>query len=193
MARTSLNATVSAPAIAVALLLSAAAAGSASLEQQLRQCSAIEEPQQRLTCYDALGRQLPAASGSAVEQEVSGELDAAATRSGAEPVAAPAADTAATASTRKPPDENFGGYRYQDPEEDPDEMAMVTRVVDCEKERGSGSWYFRFENDQVWKQVDRRTLNFQGCDFPVKVLSDGFGYVMRIEGREGKIRVSRRK
>ena len=87
----------------------------------------------------------------------------------------------------------MGGYKFKDPEEDPDEMAMVTRVVECQKERGSGSWYFRFENGQVWKQVDRRTLNFQGCDFAVKVVSDGFGYVMRIEDRKGKIRVSRKK
>ena len=174
---------------ALLALLPIAQAGALTLEEQVRQCAAVSDEGQRLACYDTLGGQLQASPASA---------DVAAERPVSPPVPPPDQTTApaaaaVAASPRKTPDENLGGYQFKDPEEDPNEMAMITRVVDCEKERGSGSWYFRFENDQVWKQVDRRTLNFQGCDFPVKVLSDGFGYVMRIEGREGKIRVSRRK
>ena len=166
-------------------LLPIAHAGAATLEAQLRQCAAMTDAEQRLACYDRLGRQLAETppSGAAADrvQEASPQQG----------VTAPGA--AADAAVAGVPDDNIGGYQFKDPEEDPDAMAMITRVVDCEKERGSGSWYFRFENGQVWKQVDRRSLNFQGCDFPVRVLSDGFGYVMRIEGREGKIRVARRK
>ncbi len=183
--------------LALVLLSSASSSNAATLAEQVRACATIATADQRLECYDRLGRQVvesadtvapvTAQDAPAAPPAASGEKEA---------PAAPAAATAgasAGASPKKPPDENFGGYQFKDPEEDPDEMAMVTRVVDCQKERGSGSWYFRFENDQVWKQVDRHPLNFQDCDFPVKVVSDGFGYVMRIEGRELKIRISRRK
>ena len=102
------------------------------------------------------------------------------------PVPAPPA-----AQDSAPSDETFGGYQFKDPDKDPDEEAMTSRVVQCQRDRSSGSWYFRLENDQVWKQVDRRTLQFRDCDFPVKVVADGFGYVMLIEGRDGRIRVSR--
>lgn len=157
----------------------------AGLEERVRSCAAIAGAEERLSCYDAIGRGVIAET-----IPVEGQADAPPTDKAA--VEGAVASTAAPASV-KPADEHMGGYKFKDPERDPDEMAMVTRVIECQKERGSGSWYFRFQNQQVWKQVDRRTLNFQGCDFPVKVVSDGFGYVMRIEGREGKIRVSRKQ
>ena len=175
---------ITAPTPIILLTMLSLPALGAGLEERVRSCAAIAGAEERLTCYDAIGRGVIAET-----IPVESEADAAPDKPAAE---AAVASTVAPASD-KPADEHMGGYKFKDPERDPDEMAMVTRVIECQKERGSGSWYFRFQNQQVWKQVDRRTLNFQGCDFPVKVVADGFGYVMRIEGREGKIRVSRKQ
>lgn len=152
----------------------------ADLLEQLQGCARVQEEQARFACYEALGQE-------ALRQAPSGEPG-----TGSAPVvAAPAAVIAQPGETPSSED-TIGGYRFEEPSEDADEDALATRVVECQKSF-EGIWYFRLENGQVWKQVDRQTLNFQACDFPATVANDGLGYVLRIEGRKGKIRISRRK
>lgn len=153
------------------------AAPSAELEE-LKACARVEDREARFSCYEALGQRVLAA-----DSEAGATPAAAAAATSA--VAAPAAEDSATADT-------IGGYRFEQRESDEDPDALATRVVECQK-NVEGTWYFRLENGQVWKQVDRQTLNFQACDFPATVGKDGLGYVLKIEGRKGKIRISRRK
>lgn len=54
-------------------------------------------------------------------------------------------------------------------------------------------WFFIFDNDQVWKQVDRKRAYYKNCDFDVSISKDSFGYVMNIEGKDSKIRVRRHR
>jgi len=114
---------------------------------------------------------------------------------------APAAAPPAAASVENPNTESYeeiGGYEFQSERSEQEELekqadeGMRTRVVLCQRSR-ENIWYFKLENGQIWKQVDRQSLSFQGCDFGAVVANDGLGYVLRIDGRKGKIRIKRRK
>jgi hypothetical protein len=167
-------------ATAALLSFQQAPVATADLLEQLQSCARVKEQQARFACYEALGQE-------ALKQSPSDEPG-----SGGAPVVAAPAAAAAQPGEKPSAEDTIGGYRFEEPSEDPDEDALATRVVECQKSF-EGIWYFRLENGQVWKQVDRQTLNFQACDFPVTVANDGLGYVLRIEGRKGKIRISRRK
>ena len=86
----------------------------------------------------------------------------------------------------------MGGYQYAEKPSDHPDNDINTRVVQCQQDR-DGAWYFKFDNGQVWKQVDGTSRRFKDCDFPVVVSKDGFGYKMQVEGEGAKIRISRRK
>jgi len=96
------------------------------------------------------------------------------------------------------PSETIGGYQFEPKRSAEEEVekqveeGLRTRVVKCQKSR-EAIWYFKLENGQIWKQVDRQSLSFQGCDFGAVVANDGIGYVLRIDGRKGKIRIKRRQ
>ena len=90
---------------------------------------------------------------------------------------------------------SMGGYKFEEkPSDHPDntDNTVFARVTLCQQDRDK-VWFFKFDNGQVWKQVDRTRLSFQDCDFPVAILKDGFGYKMQIEGSEKQIRISRKK
>ncbi len=169
---------------------------SQTLSERLQGCVKETNDAQRLACYDRVSATVsgatespapaPAAAAPATPQSV------------AQPTQAVAPAPAAAVSGGKTAEDEVGGYQFRDKETTPEEaeeeaVALRARVVQCQRERGSGSWYFRLDNDQVWKQTDRRRLNFVDCDFDVRILEGGFGYEMHIDGRDGKIRVSRRQ
>ena len=99
---------------------------------------------------------------------------------------------AVTPSEQPSMNDSMGGYQYAEKLSDNPDNNIHTRVTRCQQD-GSKAWYFKFENGQVWKQVDRTTRRFKECDFPVVVSKDGFGYKMQVEGKGAKIRISRRK
>jgi hypothetical protein len=187
---------------------------------QLKSCARVVEREERFTCYEALGQRALAIEGRsmaavpAVSAASSASEPANAVRPDSEgeapatvnaPVASTSAATAsveaasgAAASQSADSAANIGGYQFE-PESSAEEAiekqaeeGLRTRIVLCQRDR-EGTWYFKLENGQVWKQVDRQTLSFQGCDFPAVVANDGLGYVLRIDGRKGKIRIKRRK
>ncbi|EEB77214.1 MAG: hypothetical protein P8L70_02135 [Halioglobus sp.] len=152
-----------------------AAENSDSIVAELKHCAGIENREDRVECYESLGRRVTHA-----EQESTAEV---------------ASATAASVEVKSSNDKDtMGGYEFETKSaaEQEAEQQMKTRVVLCQKNI-DGIWYFKLENGQVWKQVDRQRLAFQGCDFGAIVTNDGIGYVLRIDGREGKIRIRRRK
>ncbi|WP_189476454.1 hypothetical protein [Parahalioglobus pacificus] len=173
---------------------------SQTLSERLQGCVKETDDTQRLACYDRVSATLSGATEnpSPVPVPVPEAPAPAAPQSVAQPAPAAAPASAAAASVGKTAEDEVGGYQFRDKETTPEEaeeeaVALRARVVQCQRERGSGSWYFRLDNDQIWKQTDRRRLNFIDCDFDVRILDGGFGYEMRIDGRDGKIRVSRRQ
>ena len=153
-----------------------------SLLDELRDCARTIATDARIACYEALGQKaLQAGTTEGTQASSSGKS--------ADASPAPAVVAGGAQSS---PDDTIGGYKFEDKPTEVDADALASRVVDCQRSF-EGIWYFRLENGQVWKQVDRQTLNFQACDFPATVTKDGLGYVLKIEGRKGKIRISRRK
>jgi len=208
-------------ALASATFADVVAAQSGSLLEELKSCARITGSDARFTCYDKLGqRALADESKSAVAASPVPPV-APVAPGAAEPAPAPTArdvvepsavapeatsavsETAAVAPAaasveKTESHEEIGGYEFQSKRSKEEEIekqadeGMRTRVVLCQRSR-ENIWYFKLENGQIWKQVDRQSLSFQGCDFGAVVANDGLGYVLRIDGRKGKIRIKRRK
>lgn len=135
--------------------------------ESLQNCRAIENASERLACYD----QLADASSSAVPAD------------SVEPEATPAATTVEPAA---PVQEGMPETDWKKKEAE----EFHARVTKCERDPNK-KYLFRFEGGQVWKQVSSRRLSFRNCDFDVVVTKDFFGYEMRIDGENSKIRISR--
>lgn len=185
-------------AATAAVFSPASVADSAAIVGELKSCARIVASDARISCYESLGKRV-------IRDETS-------TLNSPNPVPdpAPKASTTATATAlgagtvsetasapvvpREQPSMNdtMGGYQYAEKPSDHPDNDINTRVILCQQDRYK-VWYFKFENGQVWKQVDRTTRQFKDCDFPAVVSKDGFGYKMQVEGKGAKIRISRRK
>lgn len=66
------------------------------------------------------------------------------------------------------------------------------RINSCKKGH-YGDWYFIFDDGQVWKEVSRRKLQFEDCDFDATITTDVFGYKLSIDALEKPIRIRRQK
>jgi hypothetical protein len=131
--------------------------------EELKACARTTDRDARLACYDELGERAP-------KEEVS--------------------DVKSPSEVSSLPDD-IGGAVFEERanSEKKQDMGLVTS---CKK--GSNKrWYFTFENGQVWKEVHQRKYRFRECNFVATISKDGFGYVLRIEGDDRKIRVSRVK
>jgi len=173
----------------------ALAADSGETVEALTACARMEERDARVDCYETLGQRVLA--DTALGQQTSpafttpgASVDPAVGVATA--VAVSAEPVIETAPAEPKMEKDMGGYQFEEKAPDHPDNDIHTRVVLCQK-NADKVWFFKFENGQVWKQVDRRILNFQACDFPVILSRDGFGYKLEIEGQVGKIRISRRK
>lgn len=95
-------------------------------------------------------------------------------------------------SLRKPSEipENLGGGNF-------DDSAVVSPsyrgiVKSCQKSQ-DGKWFFIFENDQIWKQVDRVKRRYKECNFSASITKDGFGYKLLIDEDPRPIRIKRHR
>ncbi len=168
------------------------AAGPDNPIEELKFCARMEMRDSRVNCYEDLGKRMLASdvkslpSGSALSaSDAKAEIAAGAAVAEA---SLPAVET----SEPKQMKEDMGGYQFEGKPSDHPDNDIQARVVLCQQDRDK-AWYFKFENGQVWKQVDRRTLHFKECDFPAVVSRDGFGYKLQVKGEGVKIRISRRK
>jgi len=65
-------------------------------------------------------------------------------------------------------------------------------VVRCEKDVRKKMMFF-FDNGQIWKQKDSKTVPWSKCSFQVTISKDFFGYKMLPDGEKREIRISRIK
>jgi hypothetical protein len=179
------------------------AADSDTIVGELKNCARIAESDTRIACYEALGRQViqgetltqadpkPTPEASATSVVAVGTASSAAGTT-PETAATSVSPTAAAPSEQPAMTDTMGGSKFEKKASDHPDNDINTRIVQCQQDSGK-AWYFKFENGQVWKQVDGKIRRFKNCDFAVVVSKDGLGYRMQVEGEGAKIRISRRK
>jgi len=155
-------------------------AQSADPVDELKACARTADRDSRIACYEALGKRVLEAEAATASND--------STRP--EPVAAEMAPVEAVASTPVLKD-SLGGEKFgQKPNSEEEKNKGL--VTSCKK-GPDRKWYFYFNSGQIWKQIDDDQLRFKDCRFLATVTKDMFGYQMQIEGRSGKIRISRKK
>lgn len=135
--------------------------------EEIKVCARMADQDARLSCFDKLG------------ESVLGE-EATDTKPTQEEKVQPEAAGESEAIVMPLPDE-LGG---------PKNVKYVGLITSCKKGH-YGDWYFIFDNEQVWKDVNNRNLRFKECHFNATISKYAFGYKMRIEGSDRTIRVTR--
>ncbi len=202
------------PMIAAGCALSFAAAAESSVEEDLKQCAALQDQAARLACYDGIVARMPDAEPPTPEvtapvlEQPSEEAVAAEEVSDADSVVADAEQVskdAVAAVTEEASDEGAAAAeeaaaakaandeRLATLGQPGEQVEVQARVVRCTRDSRRRYYYFYFENGQIWKQKSDRRLRYKECDFNVTITKDFFGYRMVPEGETGKIRIARVK
>lgn len=177
------------PALIIVVSLFAASLSCQTATTSLKRCAAIDDPVERLACYDKLAGCSPAETMKA--------------RGTAPEVVDPAADTVvptAPAATPTVPavepkpdvEAAFGLKHGQTPNKDrTDELKFKWAR---KKKDAHGKWVIILENGQVWRQTDTRRLIFENSEHWV-IISRGFGggFFLKEPGSKLRIRVKRVK
>lgn len=142
-----------------------------SVATAFSKCAGIAEDSARLACYDAVATVLVSDQGSSA------------------PAGAVAATTAAVAGA-VPLTDDVGKERVE-PKSADEQPRFTANVTACTKSAQSGQYYFTFENGQVWKQSNYRSLSFRSCAFDVEIAKSALGYEMYIPSKERTVRVAR--
>jgi hypothetical protein len=155
--------------LVIAMFTSSGFAQSVDPIEELKVCARVTDQDARLACFDKLGAR------------VLGE-EAADTRPTQEEKVQPEAVAEDESIVMPLPDE-LGRSK---------DVQYVGLITSCKKGH-YGDWYFIFDNEQVWKDVNNRNLRFKECHFNATIRKYAFGYKMRIEGLDRDIRVTRIK
>ena len=163
-------------------------AGTLSLES----CSAIEDPVERLACYDTLAGRLPADTAKA-GGTTPGAVDPVASKTDVIAPSAPAV-TPTVPSVKPTPDAeaNFGfEYSQQSKEKRPDKLRFKWTN---KRKDAYGKWIITMENGQVWRQTDSRRFSLENSDQWVVISRGVLGsFFLGEPDRKGSIRVKRVK
>ena len=131
--------------IGLALLTLTSLATAEALDKALQQCRTIESGDQRLDCYDAIGRQQDSTS-----------LPSSVNSTAAEPTKALATKALATKAPAKDNSELFGFEARQITKQVPDRIDI--EVIKANTVHGKK--IFQLSNGQVWKQIDTKRFVF---------------------------------
>lgn len=156
-------------ALLVFLALHSTAWAQDSVANSLERCAAIGDDSARLDCFDALAELHKSASGGAPQAPT------------VFPVQAPGP---------VPLTDDVGKERIEAPDY-AEEPRFTAHVTSCRKNPQSAQYSFTFDNGQVWKQSNYRSLNLRNCDFDVEILRASFGYNMYIPSKDRTVRVTR--
>lgn len=145
------------------------------VETSLKECTLLADNITRLSCFDDLTKDFFKVE---VVQQSSTEVESISQKE-------------QTSETETLP-ESLGGGEYAD-KAGVKPTEYRGKVVSCQKAHDR-KWFYIFDNKQVWKQVDRRKLRYRyGCDFKVTIYRGSFGYIMLVDGDQGKIQVKRHR
>lgn len=150
--------------------------------EEIKVCARIGSTAKRVECYETLGQRALQAEAASVDP---------AGQSGMPPPGpAEAAETpVAAAQTVGKMTDDLGGPEFE--KRAGKAMPTFAGVVTSCKKGAYGKYYFYFDNGQIWKQSGAERLRFRECRFNVTIAKDFGGYVMRIEGRKGRVRIAR--
>ncbi|MDH3336378.1 MAG: hypothetical protein OER22_05305 [Gammaproteobacteria bacterium] len=169
-------------AVAGALLLCSAAvlADNESVPMdELHQCREYPDIEKRLACYDGIGETAPvvATTGIAVQVEPQ-ETEA---------VAAEVSQEVDDDSQYRELTDDIGLPKSEDNYE-----TILTTVVRCGV-ANNRKFYFYFENGQVWQYLGNKKLRYRNCNAQAKLVEDGIGFKLQLDGESGQPRVKRVK
>jgi hypothetical protein len=158
----------------------------------LESCAKIENPVERLTCYDKVSGRLPADTAKA-SNIAPNTVDPVVPKANVTVTVAPATTSTEPAVEPKPgAKENFGLEHKQKPKDDqPDEMQIRwTRKM----QDAHGKWIIFLENGQVWRQTEGADFSFNNPEQLVVISRGILGsfFLTELDGSR-RIRVMRVK
>ena len=180
------------PILIIVISLFAVSLSCHAATQSLESCAAIEDPDERLACYDTLAGRLPADTAKA-SVTAPGVVDPPAPKADVIAPAA-AAETPTVPAVEPTPDSEaiFGLEHKQKPDDewlDDLELKWTTKKKDA-----YGKWVIILENGQVWHQSDSTRFSFNNSEQWVVISRGGFGsFFLREPERSKRIRVKRVK
>ena len=155
-------------------------------------CAAIENPDERLACYDTIAGRLPVDTGEA-SGTASGTVNPVPPKSDAiVPAAPPVAPTAPAVAPTQDEEAIFGSEHKQKPEKERPHKLQVKWTK--KKKDAFGKWIIILENGQVWHQTDNTHFSFKDPEHWVVISHGLFGsFFMGEPERKAGIRVKRVK
>ena len=180
------------PSLFIAISLFAVLLSDQAATQSLEICAAIENPVERLACYDTLAGRLPADTAKASDT-VPNTVHPAAPKADVIVPAAPAVTPTVPAVEPTPDAEAIFGLEHKQKSEEkrPDELQLKWTK---KKKDAYGKWIITLENGQVWRQTDGRRFIFGNSEHWVVISRGVLGsFFMGEPERNGGIRVKRVK
>ncbi len=141
-------------AVCTANAQTSVAGAQSDVEAQLMLCAARVTDSARLACYDGLAEGLR--SSAPKEMQVN---EPAAAVAPAEPAPPPVARAAVDPTTGAPVpvSEQTPATRNRETFDlDVQQKQSIRVMIEKTKRNARGDWYFYFDNDEVWKQIDTR-------------------------------------
>lgn len=145
---------------------------------ELFECREIADSEQRLACYDGIGKPAPAIEPAAGDAEP--------------PVQDRGAAAAVVAAGEVEPDYRELTDDVGLPRTDEDSQRIRATVVRC-GQANNRKFYFYFDNGQVWEYIGGQRLRYKNCDTQASLVEDGLGFKMRLDGKPLELRVRRVK
>ena len=144
--------------------------------EELRQCREYSDLEQRLACYDQIGKPAPVVETPAVPADAASPAATAA--------AADVPQEVKRVSQHPVPSDDFGLPKSEDALE-----SIRATVVRC-GEANDHRFYFYLDNGQVWKYLGGKYLKYKSCDSPVTLSEDSLGFKLQMDGKSS-LRVKR--
>ena len=138
------------------------------------ECRTIRDAAARLACYDKLKPPIAESAPAPIPENKEAKTE-----------------NSANSTEPKALDDKVGRESLK--RKDPEDLVRVRgHVVECPT-NARGTYFFVFENGQVWQQKDSKRIAWKECDFEVTIDKDYFGYGMVKDGDDRRIRISRVK
>ena len=151
------------------IVSSLAAQDQSGVVDKIQQCGDIEDTDERLACYDRIGR------SQAAEMPDPGADDAGAPLVSDTPVdATPEASEAAEGQQSV---DDFGLPK------DADDFGAIEATVARCGESNNRKFYFYLDNGQVWQYIGVQNPRRLDCEGPATLTEDSFGFKLHLQGK----------